>query len=161
MEHLEEIFHAELKNLYALEKQIIAIIPTIEDNVSHKKLHKRIKTMKKHGIKQFEQIRDTLQDLDINPGNTTDQVASEIIINLDKIANNDFSDEVKDAGILSSLIRLHHYKVACYRISQRMAKTLGHDDLKSELKSVRKKSEKQLKKIRKVGKKKVFKKAVA
>ena len=156
MNNLNDIFEAEIKNLYALEKQIIAVVPTLEDHAENKKLQKRIAKIKKQSTKQFHLINEQLKSMEVNPGNTYDHVANEMIINLEKTAKQDLSTAVKDTGILTSLIRLLHYKKACYQITRQTAGHLSMNNLKDDLKPVIKKTRKHLKKLKKAGKKAIY-----
>ena len=72
----------------------------------------------------------SLQEKNINPGNTTDSVAQEMIENIKDIASQKIPQEVKDEGLLASFNRINYYRMACYENAYELAKKLGHKELK-------------------------------
>lgn len=159
MKTLEELFMAEIKNLYAMEKQIEIGLENIS-STENEKLAKRIAKYKERNKQDYETIQSLLQYLSINPGNTTDSVVNEILENLSQIYSGKYNEAI-EAGLIASMIRLSSYKTANYKISRRMAKTLKVKKAPKQLKKIRKKSEKHQSKFEKLARKKIYKKAVA
>ena len=70
-----------------------------------------------------------MQAKSVDPGNTTDSVAQEMIENLKDIVSQQIPQEVKDEGMLASFNRLNYYRMACYENTYELAKKLGYSEL--------------------------------
>lgn len=157
MEDIKELLLVEIKNLYALEKQIWEAMSDLSKDIANKHLAKRAKKQAKYSAKNIKAVHFVLQALSINPGNTTDSVVDEMITNLRQIQNQQIKDSVKHAGFLASFQRLVHYQLACYKNVREIAKQLKEKSVKNELKSPQKRAEKQILKLHQLGKQKVYK----
>lgn len=153
---IKDIFIAEFKNLYALEKQFCEAIPAVVENSQNKHLQNRVNKLAKKSEKQMEQIQTLLQKHEINPGNVVDSVAQQIFQNITEISNSELNADVKDVGLWTSLNRLLAYKTACYKNTRELAKSLHMKDLQDELKQTRKFNKKQLEKMDSKVKKKLL-----
>ena len=127
---LSDLFNSEFKNLYALEKECVEIFETIQEEIEDQDLMQIALELAQDSGKQFELLQEALRKLEINPGNTTDSVAQEMIENLKEISSMKIPQEVKDEGILGSFNRLNYYRMACYENTYELAKKLKHNDLK-------------------------------
>lgn len=156
MESLNGLLEQELKNLYALEKQIWDTASDLMEEIENKHLKKRFEKQAKYSEKNFQAVHHILQGKGINPGNTSDSVAEEMVLNLTQIQNEELNKSVKSAGMVSSLQRLAHYQLACITNVREMAKQLNEKSVKNNLKPAQKRIEKQIKKVHKVAKKKLY-----
>ena len=156
MDSIQDLLTSELKNLYALEKQIWDATSDWKDQISNKHLAKRVKKQAKYSEKNFQAVHHLLQSYSINPSSTTDSVAEEMITNLHQIQNQTIDADVKHAGFLSSLQRLVHYQLACFKNCREIAKRSKQKSVKNELKSAEKRAEKQIKKLTELGKEKLY-----
>ena len=129
MNNLTDLFNSELKNLYALEKECIEIFEAVQEEIKDPDLLQIAIELAKDSGKQFQLLREGLRDRNINPGNTTDSVAQEMIENLKEISSQQIPQEVKDEGISGSFNRLNYYRMACYENSYELAKKVKADDL--------------------------------
>ncbi len=159
MKNLEELFISELKNLYAMEKQIGATMQELKP-LNHDKLDKRINKISKKNNSDYEVVKSLLQKHSINPGSTTDSVAMEIMTNIKNENSSNITAKVKEAGQLASYNRLLAYKAANYENTYRMAKTLKMKKARKKLKNILETSLKYQKKIKKLAKKSIYKEAV-
>lgn len=126
---LSDLFNSEFKNLYALEKECVEIFETIQEEIEDQDLMQIALELAQDSGKQFKLLQEALRKLEINPGNTTDSVAQEMIENLKEISSMKIPQEVKDEGILGSFNRLNYYRMACYENTYELAKKLKYDDL--------------------------------
>ena len=130
MNNLTDLFNSEFKNLYALEKECVEIFESVQEKIEDQDLLQIALELAKDSGKQLELLQEALRKVDINPGNTTDSVAQEMIENLKEISSQQIPQEVKDEGILASFNRLNYYRMACYENTYELAKKLKLDDLK-------------------------------
>ena len=131
MNSLTDLFNSEFKNLYALEKECMEIFETVQEEIEDQDLLQIAKELANDSSKQFELLQEAAKKIDINPGNTTDYVAQEMIENLKEISSQQIPQEVKDDAILGSFNRMNYYRMACYENTYELAKKLKYDDLKS------------------------------
>ena len=131
MNSLTDLFNSEFKNLYALEKECIEIFESVQEEIEDQDLLQIAKELANDSSKQFELLQEAAKKIDINPGNTTDYVAQEMIENLKEISLQQIPHEVKDEGILGSFNRMNYYRMACYENTYELAKKLKYDDLKN------------------------------
>jgi len=133
MKNLQELFTLELKNIYALEKQIQETFNDIK-SIKNDKLKKRVEKFVMSNTIHFIKIQALLHKNSINPGNTVDSVAKEILENLNTIHNSELKEPLKDAGFGASLNRLANYKKVNYTNVYYLAKALKMKKNKKEIK---------------------------
>ena len=131
MNNLTDLFNSEFKNLYALEKECIEIFESVQEEIEDQDLLQIAKELANDSTKQFELLQEAAKKIDVNPGNTTDYAAQEMIENLKEISSQQIPQEVKDDAILGSFNRMNYYRMACYENTYELAKKLKYDDLKS------------------------------
>jgi ferritin-like metal-binding protein YciE len=159
MQSLKDLFEKELKNLYAFEKQIQDTMMSLEPSQS-KKLMKRVDKFTKYNTSDYSTIQEMALNLAINPGNTTDSVAQEMLKNISEIANMDLDINVKNAGLITSLNRLAAYKTIIYFNVRRMAKVLKMKKESKALKKIKRKNQAIARKFKSLARNNIFKKAL-
>ena len=85
MNNLTDLFNSEFKNLYALEKECVEIFEAVQEEIEDQDLMQIAVELAKDSGKQFELLQEALRKTEVNPGNTTDSVAQEMIENLKEI----------------------------------------------------------------------------
>ena len=126
---LVDLFNSEFKNLYALEKECAEIFEAVQSDIEDADIKQIAMELAKDASTQFVLLQEALRTKEINPGNTADSVAQEMIENLKEIASLKIPQEVKDEGILGSFNRLNYYRMACYENAYELAKKLEYDDV--------------------------------
>lgn len=129
MNNLTDLFNSEFKNLYALEKECVETFEAVQKEIEDQDLLQIAGELAKESEKQLELLQEALRDKDINPGNTTDSVAQEMIENIKEISSRKIPQEVKDEGLLGSFNRMSYYRMACYENTYELAKKLGYKDI--------------------------------
>ena len=130
MNNLTDLFNSEFKNLYALEKECVETFEAVQKEIEDQDLLQIAGELAKESEKQLELLQEALRDKDINPENTTDSVAQEMIENIKEISSRKIPQEVKDEGLLGSFNRMSYYRMACYENTYELAKKLGYKDIK-------------------------------
>ena len=133
MKTLTDLFNSEFKNLYALEKECAEIFEAVQEEIKDPDLLQIAIELAKDSEKQSELLTEALRIKSIDPSNTSDSMAQEMIENLKEISTLNIPQEVKDEGLLASFNRLNYYRMACYENSYELAKKLGYDDLRDLL----------------------------
>ena len=129
MNNLTDLFNSEFKNLYALEKECVETFEAVQKEIEDQDLLQIAGELAKESKKQLDLLEEALRDKDINPGNTTDSVAQEMIENIKEISSRKIPQEVKDEGLLGSFNRMSYYRMACYENTYELAKKLGYKDI--------------------------------
>ncbi len=129
MNNLTDLFNSEFKNLYALEKECVETFKAVQKEIEDQDLLQIAGELAKESEKQLELLQEALRDKDINPENTTDSVAQEMIENIKEISSRKIPQEVKDEGLLGSFNRMSYYRMACYENTYELAKKLGYKDI--------------------------------
>ncbi|MDD2474974.1 MAG: DUF892 family protein [Dysgonamonadaceae bacterium] len=127
MKDLTDLFNSEFKNLYALEKECAEIFEVVQAEIKDPDLLQIAVDLVLECNNQLDLLQQALRDNDINPGNTTDSVAQEMIENLKDISAMKIPQEVKDEGLLASFNRLNYYRMACYENTYELAKKLKYE----------------------------------
>ena len=127
MKDLTDLFNSEFKNLYALEKECAEIFEVVQAEIKDPDLLQIAVDLVVECNNQLDLLQQALRDNDINPGNTTDSVAQEMIENLKDISAMKIPQEVKDEGLLASFNRLNYYRMACYENTYELAKKLKYE----------------------------------
>ncbi len=148
MKTLKDLFEIEFKNLYAIEKQTCEIVDRIRYIFNDKSAEKRFQKFISNAQKSKEGIQAYLAEQKINPGSTTDSVMQEMLQNIVDITNKRINKDIKEMGLLCSLNRATHYKIACYKNVRTLAKQLGIENIDKEIKTIRKTNSKEAKKIK-------------
>ena len=129
MKNLTDLFNSEFKNLYALEKECTEIFENVQEEIKDEDLLQIAIDLTSECKNQLDLLQQALRDKNINPGNTTDSVAQEMIENLKEISKQQIPQDVKDEGLLASFNRLNYYRMACYENTYELAKKLGYKDI--------------------------------
>ncbi len=130
---LDDLFNSEFKNLYALEKECADIFETVKAEIKDPDLMQIAVEIATETAKQSELLLEAMRGRSINPGNTTDSVAQEMIENIKEISTQQIPQEIKDEGLLASFNRMNYYRMACYENTYELAKKLKYNDLKDLL----------------------------
>ena len=133
MNTLTDLFNSEFKNLYALEKECIEVFDAVQVEIEDEDLQQIAVELVKESKKQYDLLQQALKDKNLDPGNTTDSVAQEMIENIKEIASQKIPQELKDEGLLASFNRMSYYRIACYENTYELAKKVGYDDLRDLL----------------------------
>ncbi|MBC7000729.1 hypothetical protein [Cytophaga sp. FL35] len=107
-----DVLDKELSNAYALTKQINNLF----ENFDHSFLEKRTKSALTAYLdwnqKNERRFSDSSRELGINPGNTIDSVAKEMLENIGELDNGKLSKSVKNLSFKLCLNRLLSYHKA-------------------------------------------------
>lgn len=123
---IKDVMEAELKNIYAMEKQILDVLPDVSQKVDSKKVQKKSKKFEKKCSKGLDVAKKLLDELELNSTNTKDSVVEQMTKNILEISNNaKLDDKVKKMGILTSIRRLKAYRKSCYKNTRYCAKKAG------------------------------------
>jgi ferritin-like metal-binding protein YciE len=128
MESLRELYIDELKDLYSAEKQIVKALPKMVKNASNPQLKKafsdHLDETEGH-VERLEKIFDMLGET--SRGKKCKGMEG-LIEEAKELLDEDASEEVLDAGMISKAQHVEHYEMAGYGTVRTYAEQLGYDD---------------------------------
>jgi ferritin-like metal-binding protein YciE len=135
LESLQDLYVHELRDLYSAEKQIIKALPKMAKGATNPKL-------KEGFLKHLEQTKVHVERLETVLGKLGKSTRGDkckgmegLLIEGDKMLEEDATPEVKDAGLISSAQRVEHYEIAGYGCAKTYAKALGDKEGEQLLKT--------------------------
>lgn len=109
---LEDLKNKELSNLYAIFKQCNNYFDGSEISFLTEKRQLMLMYYIKYTCGLEEDVSAVLQELGVNPGNTTDSIVEEMTENLKDIIKMDIESDAKQTGYMMSVNRLMSYQIA-------------------------------------------------
>lgn len=108
-----DLLGKELSNLYAISKQVNHYFNDSDISFLSERRKVILEDYLKLSCKNEIEIAETLRNINVNPGNTTDSIVQEITQNLQEvISQTDFKKDSKQLSYMMSLNRLISYHVA-------------------------------------------------
>ena len=128
MESLKELYVEELKDLYSAEKQLVKALPKMAKNATNTELQqaftKHLEETEGH-VERLEQIFEMLGE---RAGGKKCKGMEGLIEEAKELLEEDASEEVLDAGLISKAQHVEHYEMAGYGTVRTYAQQLGLDD---------------------------------
>jgi len=128
LNNLRDVFHEQLKDIYSAEKQLTEAIPTLVEAATSKELKQAFQEHHEVTKKQMETVRDLLDKMDVNPGNTKCEAMEGLIEEASDMAEKDGDGDARDAGLICAAQKAEHYEIATYGSLRTWAKALGESD---------------------------------
>jgi ferritin-like metal-binding protein YciE len=127
METLQDLFVAQLKDLYNAEGQIIKALPKMIKKASAPQLKRAFQEhleVTKEQLDRLEQVFDTLGE---KAKGKTCKAMKGIIEEAEESMSEDAEPEVLDAALIADAQRVEHYEIAGYGTVRAYASLLGND----------------------------------
>jgi len=130
---LRELYVDELKDLYSAEKQLTKALPKMAKAASSEELksgfEEHLEQTKNH-VQRLEQVFEQLGE---KPTGKKCLGMEGLINEGSSVMQEDFSDEVMDAALISAAQRVEHYEIAAYGTVCAYAELLGESEQNSLL----------------------------
>ncbi|GAB5492790.1 MAG: ferritin-like domain-containing protein [Phototrophicaceae bacterium] len=136
LENLRDVFNEQMKDIYSAEKQLSEAMPDLIKAVSSPKLKKALESHLDETNRHMETVRQMLDEMDVNPGNTKCDAMAGLVKEARSMANEDGDSVARDAGIICAAQKAEHYEIATYGSLRAWARVLGEDDYASTLNSL-------------------------
>ena len=125
MQDLRDLFHEQLKDMYSAEKQLTDAMPKLIEAASSQKLKDALSNHLEETKNQMKTVRQMLDDMDVNPGNTKCKAMEGLVEEASEMAKKDGDKDARDAGIICAAQKAEHYEIATYGSLRTWAKMLG------------------------------------
>ena len=128
MESLHELYLAELKDLYSAEKQIVKALPKMVKNATNPDLKQAFSDHLDETEGHIERLEKIFQMLGEKAGGKKCKGMEGLIEEAKELLDEDASEEVLDAGLISKAQHVEHYEMAGYGTVRTYAEQLGFTD---------------------------------
>jgi ferritin-like metal-binding protein YciE len=130
---LRELYIDELKDLYSAEKQLTKALPKMAKAASSDELRSGFEEQLEQTKGHVERLTEIFSSLNTKPTGKKCVDMEGLIKEGQEIMDEDFSDEVMDAALISAAQRVEHYEIAAYGTVHAYAELLGESEHSSLL----------------------------
>jgi len=128
MESLHELYVSELKDLYSAEKQIVKAMPKMVKNATNPQLKKAFSDHLDETEGHVDRLEKIFQTLGEKAGGKKCKGMEGLIEEAKELLDEDATEEVVDAGLISKAQHVEHYEMAGYGTVRTYAQQLGFND---------------------------------
>jgi ferritin-like metal-binding protein YciE len=128
MESLKELYVDELKDLYSAEKQLVKALPKMAKNASNPELKEAFTNHLQETEGHVERLEQIFEMLGERAGGKKCKGMEGLIEEAKELLEEDATEEVLDAGLISKAQHVEHYEIAGYGTVRTYARQLGLDD---------------------------------
>lgn len=123
-----DLYLAELQELASAEREFIASVRRIAPMASHQRLKNALTRHCEEAEIQKQNVESILSRHNADPSAHTDQAMQALVREGDKMLSILRGDEVRDAGLVASMQKLLHYRIAAYGTAAALAGQLDYRD---------------------------------
>lgn len=128
LESLKDLYIHELKDLYSAENQLIKALPKMAKAATNEELaqgfREHLEQTKEHASR-LEQILKSHEESTRGP---KCKGMEGLLAEGKEMMEEEATDEVRDAGLISAAQRVEHYEIAGYGCARTYAEKLGDDE---------------------------------
>ncbi len=129
LESMQELFIAELKDIYSAEKQITKSLPKMAKGTTSAELKQAFLTHLEETKVQIERLDQIFEILGkTGRGKTCHGMQGVLEEGAEMLSDTD-KGELRDAGLISAAQRVEHYEMAAYGCVRRYAELLGQKEI--------------------------------
>jgi ferritin-like metal-binding protein YciE len=118
----------ELKDLYSAEKQLVKALPKMAKNASNPELKEAFTNHLQETEGHVERLEQIFEMLGERAGGKKCKGMEGLIEEAKELLEEDATEEVLDAGLISKAQHVEHYEIAGYGTVRTYARQLGLDD---------------------------------
>jgi ferritin-like metal-binding protein YciE len=128
MRSMEELFHAQLQDVYYAEKQLLKALPKLAKNSTNEQLAEAFTNHLHETEGQVERLEKVFELVEKKPrGKKCDAIIG-IIAEGQEVIDKVDDDAVRDAGLVAAGQATEHYEIARYGTLVAWARLLGLDE---------------------------------
>jgi ferritin-like metal-binding protein YciE len=125
---LKELYIDELRDLYDAENRLVKALPKLAKASSSEKLREGFESHLEQTRGHVDRLKEILGALGEKPSGKTCAGMAGLVKEGDQMMGADFSDEVRDAALISAAQRVEHYEIAAYGCVSAWAQLLGESE---------------------------------
>jgi ferritin-like metal-binding protein YciE len=128
MQSLKELYLEELKDLYSAEKQLVKALPKMAKNATNSELKQAFTDHLQETEGHVERLEQIFEMLGESSPRKKCKGMEGLIEEAKELLEEDASEEVLDAGLISKAQHVEHYEMAGYGTVRTYARQLGLED---------------------------------
>ena len=128
MRSLKELYLEELKDLYSAEKQLVKALPKMAKNATNPELKEAFTNHLQETEGHVERLEQIFEMLGESASRKKCKGMDGLIEEAKDLLEEDASEEVLDAGLISKAQHVEHYEMAGYGTVRTYARQLGFED---------------------------------
>jgi ferritin-like metal-binding protein YciE len=128
MKSMEELFHAQLQDVYFAEKQLLKALPKLAKKSTNRQLAEAFTNHLKETEGQVERLEKLFELIEKKPRTRKCDAILGIVSEGEEIIEEVDDDAVRDAGLVAAGQAAEHYEIARYGTLVAWAELLGLED---------------------------------
>jgi len=129
LNNLHDALVHDLQDLFSAENQLILALPKMAQAASHEELSAAFEDHLEETEGHVERLVEALKLLDAPTGGEKCKAMEGLILEAQKILDEDANDVVRDALIISIAQKVEHYEIAGYGTARTFAELLGEKEV--------------------------------
>jgi ferritin-like metal-binding protein YciE len=129
LESVQDLFLAELRDLYNAENQLVDALPKMADAASSSELKKAFTHHLEETKKHVTRLDDVFKNLHEDPKGETCEAMKGLVKEGEQFIQAKGEPDVRDAGLIGAAQRVEHYEMAGYGTARTLAQRLGLQDV--------------------------------
>ncbi|HEY7097712.1 MAG TPA: ferritin-like domain-containing protein [Terriglobales bacterium] len=130
---LKELYVDELRDLYSAENQLVKALPKMAKAAASDELRTAIEEHLEQTKEHVQRLEEIFELLDENPKGKKCAGMEGLIKEGSELMEEDFEEDVMDAGLIGAAQRVEHYEIAAYGTVRAFAELMGESDQASLL----------------------------
>ena len=128
METLQELYLAELQDVYDAEKQLVKALPKMAKTATNDELKAAFEQHLEQTEEHVSRLERVFEDLGEKPKGKKCKAMQGLIEEGKEMMAEDATEEVMDAALIAAAQKVEHYEIATYGTLRTYAEMLGFDD---------------------------------
>lgn len=124
--NLEELFQAQLKDIYYAENKILKALPKMAKKASDPKVEAAFKKHEAETVTQVEKLERVMTALGMKVKGEKCEAIEGILKEAEEMMKEAGTDAVRDAAMVAAAQKVEHYEMATYGTLVCYATSLGH-----------------------------------
>jgi ferritin-like metal-binding protein YciE len=125
IENMEDLFLAEIEDLYDCEKRLTKALPKMAKASVSPELRRAFEAHLQETQGHVERLERVFSEMGKKPKAETCEAIKGLIEEGEEMISNTDESPVRDAGIIAAANRVEHYEIAAYGSARTFAQTLG------------------------------------
>lgn len=127
-QQFQELFVAELRELYSAENQLLEKLPTVIDASNSSELKKALRSHLILTQTQIERLKRIFEFLNEDSSGMICEAMRGLVDEVQEVTNAQLLPIVKDAAIIARMRYIDYFTIAGYDVARTFAKHLNYDD---------------------------------
>jgi len=126
--NLEELYVAQLRQLYSAEGQLIRALPRSVVAAKSPKLRALIESVLTQTQAHLERLDEIFEQLAADPHDKPSRAVAALLLELDELIAGELTGPVLDAALMGACQRVEHFEIAAYSMARTYASILGYTE---------------------------------